>query len=360
MGTPTPVRFDRSARPRAGALYIERAAIACAAKALSPQTVRSPESYARTRWGDGETERILRGASAPAQTTVTGWAKEFSHDVVGEFIASLAPMSASARLFNVAPRVSLAGVNTVRFPARSGAISASYVQWIAENAPAPVLRFSTASGAVLGPARKLLCFAVITRELADSSSAEIVITTLLRENAALQLDTSLFSNVAASSARPAGILNGVTPLTAATGGGDAALDSDLTALAAAISPVTAGLAFVCNPAQGNAIKLRKGTTFPTDVPVWSTIAVPAGTVIALDPAAFVSAFDGDPEISSSIESSLHFEDTSPQEIVSSPGTVAAPQKSIFQTEMLATRLRIKAAWAWRVSGAVSFVQNTTW
>jgi hypothetical protein len=303
---------------------------------------------------------IFRAASTPAMTSSTSWAGEFAHDAVGTFIVSLAPLSAAANLFSVAPRVSLAGINTMKFPARSGAIDPAYVQWIAENSPAPVLKFSLTTGPVLGPTKKLLAYAVVTRELAEYANAEAVIATLLGENAALSLDASLFSNAAATTARPAGILNGVTALTPATGGGELAMNTDLSALAAAISSVTTGLAYVCHPAQANAIKVTKGATWLTNIPVWPTIAIPKGTVIALDPAAFVSAFGSDPEITTSTETSLHMEDTTPLELVASPGTVASPMKTMFQTECIATRLRIDAAWAWRIAGAVAWVQNTTW
>ena len=77
------------------------------------------------------------------------------------------------------------------------------------------------------------------------------------------------------------------------------MGDDLSALAAAIAPVTSGLAFVMNPKQANAVRLRRGTTWPADVPVWSSIGVAAGNVVALDPAAIVSAFDAAPEIRAS-------------------------------------------------------------
>jgi hypothetical protein len=96
--------------------------------------------------------------------------------------------------------------------------------------------------------------------------------------------------------------------------------------------------------------------------VWPTLGVAAGTVIALDPAAFASAFGPDPEISSSTETLVHLEDTTPAQIgtAGSPNVVAAPTRSLFQTDAIAVRLILRCAWTWRVPGAVSWIQNATW
>jgi hypothetical protein len=113
--------------------------------------------------------------------------------------------------------------------------------------------------------------------------------------------------------------------------------TDLTALAAAISNVTTGLAYVAHPAQANAIRLRRGANWLADIPVWSTIGVAPGTVIAFDPAAFASGFGSTPEIAASHESLLHME--------SAPGTnpLAGPTTSLFQTDLIATRLILRGA-----------------
>ena len=80
-----------------------------------------------------------------------------------------------------------------------------------------------------------------------------MIAQVLRENTAMSFDASLFSNAAATTASPAGILNGVAALTATAGGGELAMMTDLAALAAAISGATANLAFATNPAQAHRI-----------------------------------------------------------------------------------------------------------
>jgi hypothetical protein len=308
------------------------------------------------------TELVLRAATAPATTTAPAWAVGLAVTAVGDFIASLAPLSAAARLFEVAPRATLDGRNLIQFPRRLGPIDPADVPWVVEAGPLPVLQFDISGSTTLGPTKKLAAIVVTTFETTVSGAGEAVTRTLLRENVALSLDTTLFSNVAATTARPAGALAGVTALTAATGGDDAAMNQDLTSLANAISVATAGLAFVMHPAQASAIKLRRGNTFPTDVPIWPTLGVAEGVVIALDPAAFVSAFGAEPEISASREAMIHMEADAPLQIASGPqgtGVLASPSRSLFQTDCVATRLLLDAAWAWRVPSAVAWM-NVTW
>jgi hypothetical protein len=301
-----------------------------------------------------------RAATGPATTTGSGWAAPLAPTVVSDFMASLVPLSAGARLLEAAPRVSLDGVGALLFPRRSGAISATAVPWVVEGDPAPVLQF-VLEAATLGPAGKLIAIVVMTRELMEHSAANVVMRRLLAENVSAALDASLFSNVAATTARPAGILNGVAALTAATAGAGA-MSTDLNALAKAIAPVTTGLVFVAHPAQAAAINLNRGVTFP-NIEVWPTLGVAAGTVIALDPAAFVSAFGPEPEISASTETLLHMESTTPLPFASGAqgsGVLATPARSMFQVDAVALKIKLRASWAWRTAGAVAWVASTNW
>ena len=291
-----PEDLDRTpARPSA-AKYLPRAAFAHARHALDGSHSTSAERIARALWKhDDTTPMILRGATSPATTTTSGWASQLAVSAVGDFVTSLEPISAGAKLLDAAVRVDLTGVNSISFPARSGPIDPDDVTWVAEGAPIPVSQFSIAS-ATLGPMHRLAVIVTMTRESAEHGSGETVLTTLLRENAALALDASLFSP---RPRRPIGRPDSSPAFrryTAAAAGDDAAMAADLAALASAIGDNTSGLAFVMHPAQAAAVRLRQGTAFPADIPIWSTIAVAEGTVIALDPLALVSAFGAEPEI----------------------------------------------------------------
>jgi hypothetical protein len=331
-----PLRPDVGAMRSSNVTALMRACFAAANREINPHTTRS--------------------ATVPASTTGSALAPT----VVSDFVASLVPLSAGARLIEAAPRVSLDGAGSLLFPRRSGAISATAVPWVTEGDPAPVLQF-VLEAVPLDSAKKLVAVCVLTRELFEHSAANQVMRTLLAENVAAALDASLFSNVASSTSRPAGILNGVSPLTAAAAGATA-MATDLSALAKAIAPVTTGLVFVAHPNQAAMIALNRGTTFP-QIEVWPTLGVAAGTVIALDPAAFVSAFGPEPEISASTETLLHMESATPLPIatgVQGSGVIATPAKSMFQIDAVALKIRLRAAWAWRTSGAVAWVASTNW
>jgi hypothetical protein len=58
---------------------------------------------------------------------------------------------------------------------------------------------------------------------------------------------------------------------------------------------------------------------------------------------------------------LHMEDTTPLDLVSgSPGTVASPQRSLFQTDSVALRMIAPLNWAIRRTGTIVWTQNVTW
>ena len=73
--------------------------------------------------------------------------------------------------------------------------------------------------------------------------------------------------------------------------------------------------------------------------VWSCPSLAAGTICAVEPNAFVSAFGPEPRISASIEATVHFESTTPLPIGSTgtPNVVAAPTLNAFQQDLIIIR-----------------------
>ena len=97
--------------------------------------------------------------------------------------------------------------------------------------------------------RKLAVITGASRELIEQSDAEAAIDLLLREAAAVSLDASLFSDTAADDSRPAGILAGVSPLTASSATDKtAAMLDGVTALAGARRGIL-GPCLVSNPTR---------------------------------------------------------------------------------------------------------------
>jgi hypothetical protein len=73
----------------------------------------------------------------------------------------------------------------------------------------------------------------------------------------------------------------------------------------------------------------------------------------------VSALEGTPTIDAGREATLHY-DTVPAQIVTAGGVVAAPTRSVFQTDTVALRLRWPISWALRDQRGVAFMQNVNW
>jgi hypothetical protein len=320
---------------------------------------QDPSKTVQRMWPDDDAASLVtRASSVPADRTTTGWADIFAGSAVGPFLSGIALQSAAARLFSECLRVSLSGPNTATLPYMTTFPTSAFV---AEGAPIPVVQ-GVFANVTLGPARKLALITGMTEELAKHSagSAEAIIRTTIAEAAAKTLDGYVFDNVASSTSRPAGLLNGVTPITATSGGGQAACITDIKNLVSAI--VTAGggsnIQFFANPAQAVVF----AAFFPlSHLPMVPTSALAAGTVAAIEVDAIASGFSGAPEISTSREATIHW-DTSPSQIGTpgSPNVVAAPTRSAFQQAQLLLRMILRCAWIVRAPGMVQVVNSTTW
>ena len=146
---------DRNAyRP---ATYLQRACLAHAIAATAhvdhnvPTKAPEAAAVADRRWNDGVTELVLRGAAVPATTTAPSWAGVLAQEAVGDFVASLEPLSAGAKLLNACPRVSFDRMAMISFPRRDGP-TAPVGHWVAEGTPIPNPKFSL-QAALLGPTK---------------------------------------------------------------------------------------------------------------------------------------------------------------------------------------------------------------
>jgi hypothetical protein len=173
------------------------------------------------------------------------------------------------------------------------------------------------------------------------------------------LDTKLLDNVAGSTIRPPGLLFGISPITATTGGGIAALVGDLSNLIAAI-PAAIDPVLIIGPSDAiRALTLAPGLI---TVPIITAPGLTAKTVICLDGADFVSAEGDSPRFDMSDGGTLHEEDVTPLALsaTGSPNVVAAPMRSLFQTDAVAIRMIQFCGWAMRRAGRVSTTSSITW
>ena len=311
--------------------------------------------YVSKTWGSAEArsaELITRAVSLPAMTTATGWAAELAH-VATQFLAALTPVSAGAALLNRGLQLRFDGLKNILLPTIAQGVAA----FIGEGKPIPVVQFQTAAGVTLTP-HSLKLITGATYEMLVSSDAESIFRAVLIESAARGLDAALFSANAATADAPAGLLNGISPATPSSSSVlTDAMMADLSALGGAVARVAGdNIAFIAAPEQALAMRLMVENL---EYPVLSTAALPAKSVVAVAANALVSGFAPLPEIDISRESTLHWE-TAPAEIVGSGGVIAAPTGSLAQSDRIALRMKMQAAWALRASNAIAFANNVAW
>jgi len=344
---------------------------------------KAPADAMRLRaYGEDEStklvhQHLVRAASAPATTTTNGWAAQLVQTATADFMETLLPASVYPSLSARGLRLSFGRNGAITIPSRSATptIAGSFV---AEGAPIPVRQGAFASQ-TLTP-KKMAVISTFTREIAEHSipAIEGLIRDAIQEDTSVAIDTVLLDAVAASGVRPAGLRNGVTATTATSGGGINALVTDAKNLVGALITATNGNVrapvWIMNPAQALAISLTgnaggdfvfadamNGGNF-LGYPVIQSPTVPAGTLTLVDAADFVSVTGDDPRFDISDQATLHMEDTTPLAIsaAGSPNTVAAPVRSLFQTDSIGLRMILPINWTLRRAGVVAWTTGVTW
>jgi hypothetical protein len=338
----------KKARP---AVYIIRAGCAHLRAFVEKST---PINVARAMFADPVTDIILRSATSAADSTSSGWAKELAGVAIYDTIQSITSISAAAALIDRGLKLNMAGVAEMRVPGRVLNAAAAGL-WTGEEAPAPARQLSFSNVAILHP-RKLSVIIVVSREQAASSNIETIVRQTLGEAAGLALDAQMFSTTAGDASKPAGLFVGITGQTPTAGGGINAMEADIknlfTALAAAGGGKTAVI--VAAVPQATALKMTVGPQF--DVPILASSGMAAATVAVVESASFVSGFSPVPEFRVSDQAIYHAEDTAPADPIMS-GT---PVKSLWQTDALALKMDLWAAYGLRAAGHAQFTSPVTW
>ena len=375
-GSTVPARVAKKSDPKDALI---RSAVC---RVLSHVEKRSPQEIMVSRYGEDEAVKtvldvVTRAASVPATTTQTGWAAELVQTAFVDFMDSLLPKSVYAQLRDRGGRFGFGRNGIVTLPSRNVGTSIAG-SFVAQGNAIPV-RQAAFNAITLNP-KKMAVITTFTREIAEHStpSIEAVLKQAMEEDTTVAVDTILLDNVAASSVRPAGLRNGVSAITATVGGGFNALVIDIKALVGALITASNGNlrqpVFIMNPVQALSISLTQnaGGDFPfaagierqtlNGYPVITSSTVPVGTVYLIDAADFFTATGDEPRFDVSDQATLHMEDTSPTQIgtAGTPNAVAAPVRSMFQTDSLALRMIIDMNWAMRRSGVVAVVTGVTW
>lgn len=331
----------------------------------------------REMYGNDEaTQTVLRAAVNPGMTTVAGWAAELVLTANAAFLDRLIAESIYGPLAAMGARYDLGRNGQMKIPTRASSPKAAGA-WVGEGAPKPVKRIGLSS-ITLTP-HKLAVISTFTEEMALYSTPAIegLLRQAMSDDTSEALDGFLIDNVAASASRPAGLLNGVTPITASAATPPAvAMIADLKALVGAIVANGGGrtVAILVNPAQALSIGFAQTTTgdfvfTSTDqagqkfnARIITSRTIPAGTVIAVDAADFATVTGDMPRFAVSNEATLHEEDTTPLALsaTGTPNVVAAPMRSLFQTDSIAIRLSLYVTWAMRRTGMVQTIAAVIW
>ena len=337
---------------------------------------------------------LQKTASAPATTTGSTWAANLVDTQLAEFVDLLQPINVFGQMSaNAGQSMMFDGAGTLKFPRRNSASQAAgdlRGAFVGEGDPIPVRIGSI--GSVSFTQKKMGVITFYTREiLAQSSpSIEAISRRMILDDTALAIDTAFLDAVASSAIRPAGILNGVTPGTSATGTDLDDMIADLSTLLANFGPVAGGrrLAVVMRSQAALALSMKQNAlgafAFPNmtqsggewhgGIKVYVSDLLATGVVAMVDTQSLITLYGG-PEFLSSEHATLHAEDgtyqsnqtaaqpTATVEHIGTAGTpnvVSAPVYSMFQTASVALRMLLPMNWGFIRAGAVASIDSVDW
>jgi hypothetical protein len=312
---------------------------------------------------------VAKADQTVGTTSVSGWASELVQTAYFGFLQALTGHSIFPDLLGRGLSLTFDRWGTLSLPRRTaGGAGGGFV---AEGSPIRVGRITTAAASLVP--KKMGVIVPFTKELAKRStpSIEAIVREAIVEDTAAVLDPILLDATAVSTARPAGLLNGVSAVASGFAGGDyQAVREDIKALLTPFHTANAsdGIVVIMNPTQGLNLSLMEG---PQGDPNWlqrikdrvtfieSTHAT-AGRLIAIRASDFAGA-GGDPDFDVSEQATIHMEDTTPLEIVSGTGpTTADPVRSLWQTASVGVRMLMDVSWTMRRTGMVQWTDGTTW
>jgi hypothetical protein len=314
----------------------------------------SASQILRQAWpNDRDAEMITRAASTPAALGNTSWAGVLSMQRPADFVGMLAPSSCGLSLLQKCLQFEWpVGTSSLLVPAID--VAAPKTPWQQEGQPISNVQFAASVSAPMVPA-KIASITVLSREILEYSlpSAELMVRTALGESLGLSIDMALLSSVAATSTTPAGLFYNITPLTASTNSiPSEACVEDLADITAAVNIVSGNNDVVLIASFKQAASLKARLNIIDALPC-STL--PPNSVAAIASNGLASVSDTVPEFQVTTEPSV-FMDTVPGAI----GTTGGTQRSMYQEDIVAIRIKFKLTWILRHPSAVAWVQNVTW
>jgi hypothetical protein len=338
---PIPVRADPAMLHSGTIRSLARALIAYAVAEKERGSAKA-ETVLRGRFGDDRLAPIiLRAATTPLTLAQADGVAQV--DLIDDILVLVGKIGAAAQVLQTGLQLRWNGQAQIGVPMLE--TNAGKVTFVAEGAPIPVQAFSTLLASI--SPHKLAAILVLTSEMLSGSNAETLMTETLRRSVGLSLDNALFDSTAASSARPAGLRNGVSALgaTPSGGGGLDVMLADLAQLAAAVAPIGEPI-FVASPERAAKIKmLAYGGQLAYRV--YGSPGVAQTDLIAIAEGGVASAL-GQPTFDSSRAAPLHT-DTAPTDVVA-----GVPTKSMWQTDSVAIKFKLDVSWLRRDVRAVAW------
>jgi hypothetical protein len=364
--------------------YVWRALV-CKVKAYC--TKQSPYDVLKEEYGEDDVGQgtravlnmISKAATVPADTVTSGWASQLVETSIQDFFSALLPNAVYPSLAAKGGKFSFGRAGIVSMPTRASTptIAGSFV---AQGAAIPV-RQGAFSSITFTP-KKMACISTFTREIAEHSTPAIdgLIRQAIIEDTSVAIDSILLDATAATTTRPAGLRAGVAAVTATAGGGIAGLIGDIRGLTGALITGTNGNlrspVWIMNPADVLAASLLPATAGGGEFPFKSELAggtlqgypviqssnVASDVMLLIDAADFVSVTGDSPRFDVSDQATIHMEDTTPLAIstTGSPNVVAAPVRSLWQTDTIGVRMLMDINWGLRRTGVVAWTQTMTW
>lgn len=339
------------------------------------------ENYGQNAMSEGirrvMAQMVTRAAAIPADTTTSGWADTLVQTVIGDFIEALMPYSVYPKLRALGGSFTFGRNGAISFPARNQATTLAGA-FVAQGAAIPV-RQGAFTPITLTP-KKMGVITTMTREITEHSTPaiEAILKQAMLEDTAVAIDTVLLDATASSTTRPAGLRNGISKITVSGTASIVGFIADMKALLAALITATNGNlrkpVWIMNPGDALAISLLQTTTgdtpFREEIARGTLLGFPIATTTTgtsdlmgiIDAADFMTATGDTPQFTVSDQAVLHMEDTSPAALstVATPNTVAAPIRSLFQTDSLAIRMIMDINWAKRRAGIFQWADTMVW
>lgn len=314
-------------------------------------------------------EIVIRGAAPVATTGTSGFVSQLVQSTWADFLDALRGPSVYPGLRDRGYGVSFDSAGTAYLPQRTG--SGANGSFFAEGSPIRVGRVTVAAPTFTS--RKMGVIIPFTREAAKRSTPQLegVLRRAIIEDTAVTLDGILLDATAGDTVRPAGLLNGVSATASGYGGGDyVAVKEDFKALLAPFIAANAAdnITVIMNPAQALAIDMMDG---PDNNPNWFTALrarvnivestnATANRMIAIRNTDFATALGDMPEFEVSNQATIHMEDASPTDIVSSGTAASGAVKNMFQTDSSALRMIMDVSWTMARSGMVAWIDGTSY